>query len=81
MKRTARTISLRVKSGWYTKPYLTKAEFISQSGLSERYVERCVRSDYADRFVIRDGDCQNSKIWIDVDRFTECQKKGYFREY
>lgn len=62
----------------YSKPILSKSDFIQESGYPEDYVERALHCRFSERFVIKKSTAPNAKRWIDTVEFEYWRRQGAF---
>ena len=63
----------------YSKPILSRAEFIRESGYNRNLIDRALHSKYAEQFVIRTSNAKNAKFLIDTKEFEYLRRQGCFR--
>lgn len=62
----------------YSKPILSRKQFIEESGYPEAYVDRALHCKYAKNFAFRSSDAINAKYMIDTEQFEWYRKEGCF---
>ena len=63
----------------YSKPVLSRKDFIRESGYPAAFVDRAVHCAFADQFSFRTSDAPNAKIYIICDEFEYFRREGEFR--
>lgn len=63
----------------YSKPILSRKQFLKESGYSAEWLDRILHCSFADQFCFRTGNAPNSKFMIDVEAFEHYRKIGEFR--
>ena len=62
----------------YSKPILSRAEFIKESGYGRTLIDRALHSKYADQFSMKTSDAPNAKTLIVTDEFEYLRRQGCF---
>lgn len=62
----------------YSKPCLSRKEFIKESGYPAVYVDMALHSSLRDRFTIRTSEAPNSKFFIITEEFEKLRREGMF---
>lgn len=60
----------------YSKPILSKKEFIRESGYPEQLVDRALHCRFADKFSFRSSDKPKAKFFIICDEFEYYRRQG-----
>lgn len=60
----------------YSKPIMTRKEFIKESGYAPAFVDRAIHSRWKDAFTIRSSDAPNAKVMIITDEFEYYRRHG-----
>ena len=62
----------------YSKPILSKRDFIKESGYPEQLIDRALHCWFADKFSFRTSDKPNAKFMIICDEFEYFRRQGEF---
>lgn len=62
----------------YSKPILSRAELIRESGYGATVIDRALHSQYADQFSFRTSEAKNAKTLIDTKEFEYLRRQGCF---
>lgn len=60
----------------YSKPILSRAEFLRESGYPRDYLDRALHSRWADQFCFRTSDKPKAKFMIDTEAFEYYRRLG-----
>lgn len=63
----------------YSKPVLSRKEFIRESGYPAALVDRALHSKYADAYSFRTSDAPNAKTYIITAEFEYFRRNGDIR--
>ena len=62
----------------YSKPILSRAEFIRESGYGATYIDRAINGQYAEQFISKTSNAKNAKRLIDTKVFEYFRRQGCF---
>lgn len=60
----------------YSKPILSKKQFLEESGYSREFVNRALHCWFADQFCFRTSDKPKAKFMIDTEAFEYYRRLG-----
>ncbi len=63
----------------YSKPILSRKQFLAESGYPAEYVDRALHCWFADQFCFRTSNAPNAKFMIDTQAFEYYRKQGEFK--